>query len=55
MMKATGTRACRSIASTRSWSGSKPAEYRIDRYDLLTDRAQAFVHDPFGNLVELTN
>jgi acetyl esterase len=29
-------------------------EYPIDRYDLLTDRAQAFVHDPFGNLVELT-
>jgi acetyl esterase/lipase/catechol 2,3-dioxygenase-like lactoylglutathione lyase family enzyme len=31
------------------------AEYRVERYDLLADRAQAFVHDPFGNLVELTN
>lgn len=30
-------------------------ECRIDRYDLLSDRAQAFVHDPFGNLLELTN
>jgi hypothetical protein len=31
------------------------AGYRVDRYDLLPDRAQAFVHDPFGNLIELTN
>lgn len=31
------------------------AGYPIDRYDLLPDRRQAFVHDPFGNLVELTN
>jgi acetyl esterase len=30
------------------------AEYRIERYDMLADRPQAFVHDPFGNLVELT-
>jgi acetyl esterase len=31
------------------------AEYEIERYDLLPDRTQAFVHDPFGNLIELTN
>jgi acetyl esterase len=30
------------------------AGLRVDRYDLLPDRAQAFLRDPFGNLVELT-
>ena len=31
------------------------AGHHIDRYDVLPNRPQAFVHDPFGNLVELTS
>lgn len=31
------------------------AGYQVDHSDLLTSRRQAFVHDPFGNLVELTD
>jgi acetyl esterase len=31
------------------------AGHRIDRYESLADRSQAFVRDPFGNLIELTN
>lgn len=30
------------------------AGHQVDRYDAIANRRQAFVHDPFGNLLELT-
>jgi catechol 2,3-dioxygenase-like lactoylglutathione lyase family enzyme len=30
------------------------AGHQVDRYEQIVNRRQAFVHDPFGNLLELT-